>query len=98
MKDAWKSFAASCIAWSMSMIYISEPARAIDCRGEDYMEQRAARRKPVLWSGRLHRDGRVMECQTIHISAGGARIRISERFAINSTVLLVVDRVGAFPG
>jgi PilZ domain len=62
------------------------------------MEQRVRRRKPVLWSARLHRDGRVLECQTLHISAGGARIRISERFAINSTVVLVIDRVGVFPG
>jgi PilZ domain len=35
---------------------------------------------------------------SLHISAGGARIRISERFEINSTVVLVVDRLGAFPG
>ena len=62
------------------------------------MEQRVRRRKPVLWSARLHRDGRVLECQALHISAGGARIRIGERFAINSTVVLVIDRVGAFPG
>jgi hypothetical protein len=80
------------------MIYISEPARATYCQGEDYMEQRVSRRKPVLWSARLHRDGRVLECQTLHISADGARIRIGERFAINSTVVLVIDRVGAFPG
>ena len=52
----------------------------------------------MLWSARLHRDGRVLECPTLHISAGGARIRISQRFEINSTVVLVIDRVGAFPG
>jgi hypothetical protein len=80
------------------MIYISEPARAIYCRGEDYMEQRLRGRKSVLWSARLYRDGRVLECPTLHISAGGGRIRISERFEINSTVVLVIDRVGAFPG
>jgi hypothetical protein len=62
------------------------------------MDQRVYRRKPVLWSARLHRDGRVLECPTLHISAGGARIRISQRFEINSTVVLVIDRVGAFPG
>ena len=62
------------------------------------MEQRVSRRKPVLWSAKLHRDGRVLECLTLHISAGGARIRISERFEINSTVVLVIDRLGAFPG
>ena len=62
------------------------------------MEQRVRGRKSVLWSARLHRDGRVLECPTLHISAGGARIRISERFEINSTVVLVIDRVGAFPG
>ena len=62
------------------------------------MEQRVRGRKSVLWSARLQRDGRVLECPTFHISAGGARIRISERFEINSTVVLVIDRVGAFPG
>jgi PilZ domain len=62
------------------------------------MEQRAHRRKPVLWSARLHRDGRVLECAALHISAGGARIRIRERFRIDSTVVLVIDRLGAFPG
>jgi PilZ domain len=62
------------------------------------MEQRVRRRKPVLWSATLHRDGRVLECPTLHISAGGARIRTSDRFEINSTVVLVIDRVGAFPG
>ena len=50
-----------------------------------------------------------MECQiaprrpgsgisTFHISAGGARIRIRERFEINSTVVLMIERLGAFPG
>src|SRR5262245_46786250 len=77
---------------------MSEPARAIYCRGENYMEQRVSRRKPVLWSAKLHRDGRVLECLTLHISAGGARIRISERFEVHSTVVLVIDRLGAFPG
>ena len=62
------------------------------------MEQRVSRRKPVLWSAKLHCDGRVLECLTLHTSAGGARIRISERFEINSTVVLMIDRVGAFPG
>ena len=52
----------------------------------------------MLWSARLHRDGRVLECQTLRISAGGARIKIGERFAIKPTVVLVIDRVGAFPG
>jgi hypothetical protein len=52
----------------------------------------------VLWSARLHRDGRVLECAALHISAGGARIRIRQRFEIDSTVVLVIDRVGAFPG
>jgi hypothetical protein len=62
------------------------------------MDQRVYRRKPVLWSARLHRDGRVLECAALHISAGGARIRIRQRFEIDSTVVLVIDRVGAFPG
>jgi hypothetical protein len=79
------------------MVYISEPTRNLLSRRR-YMEQRVGGRKSVLWSARLHRDGRVLECPTLHISAGGARIRISERFGVNSTVVLVIDRVGAFPG
>jgi PilZ domain len=63
-----------------------------------FMEQRTYKRKPVLWSARLHRDGRVLECAVLHISAGGARIRVRERFRIDSTVVLVIDRLGAFPG
>jgi hypothetical protein len=46
----------------------------------------------------LHRDGRVLECTALHISAGGARIRIHQRFEIDSTVVLVIDRLGVFPG
>jgi hypothetical protein len=62
------------------------------------MEQRTYKRKPVLWSARLHRDGRVLECAVLHISAGGARIRIHQRFDIDSTVVLMIDRLGTFPG
>jgi hypothetical protein len=59
---------------------------------------RTHQRKRVLWDAKLHQDGRIFECEAFHVSPGGARIRINERLAINSRVVLAINRGGSFPG
>ena len=54
--------------------------------------------KRVLWDAKLHQGARTFECEALHISPGGARIRINERLAINSRVMLAINRYGSFPG
>jgi hypothetical protein len=59
---------------------------------------RTHERKRVLWDAKLHLDGRIFECEAFHISPGGARVRINERLALNSRVVLAITRSGSFPG
>ena len=61
-------------------------------------EPRAAGRKRVLWSATLYENDRSLDCAACDISAGGAKIRISERLTVNSKVLLTIDRIGSFLG
>jgi hypothetical protein len=57
-----------------------------------------AGRKRVLWSATLHDNDRSLDCAACDISAGGAKIRISERLTVNSKVLLTIHRIGSFLG
>ena len=63
------------------------------------MIPRAHRRRKVLWNAELRReDGDVVGCQMLDISAGGARIRTEVQFPPGTSVDLIVERVGVFPG
>jgi PilZ domain len=60
-------------------------------------EIRAHKRKRVLWDATLHQDGRIWACEAVHISPGGVKIRIDQRLAIKSRVVIAIDRLGSFP-
>jgi hypothetical protein len=62
------------------------------------MLDRRIDKRRVLWNGKLHRDGYILECEIFDISAEGAKVRSIEHLAINSTVILEIDRLGMFPG
>ena len=62
------------------------------------LDRRVDKRRRVLWIGKLHRDGCILECEIFDISAEGAKIRGVKHLAINSTVVLEIDRLGMFPG
>ena len=59
---------------------------------------RAHERRLVLWNAKLHQNGRIWECKAVDISAGGAKIRIDERLAINWWVVLVIEGLRSFSG
>ena len=48
------------------------------------VDRRLDSRKKVIWNGRLHRDGGVLECEIVDISAEGARARLAVRMAVNA--------------
>ena len=62
------------------------------------LDPRTAGRKRVLWSATLHANDRSLACAACDISKGGARIRVAERLAVNSKVVLTIDRLGSFLG
>ena len=62
------------------------------------MIPRVHERRRVLWDGKLHTDGEVLECQVLAISAGGARVRIPSALSIGGCVLLFIPLLGSFPG
>ena len=62
------------------------------------LDRRLGTRKRVIWTAKLHRDGGILECEVFDISAEGAKARIEASPAINSTVVLEIDRLGMFPG
>lgn len=59
---------------------------------------RAHQRKQVLWNTELHQEGRIWPCKAVDISPRGAKIRIDERLAVGSWVVLVIEDLGSFPG
>jgi hypothetical protein len=62
------------------------------------VDRRLDSRKRVIWNGRLYRDGDVLECEIVDVSAEGARARLAVRMVVNATVVLEIDRLGMFPG
>ena len=59
---------------------------------------RAHDRKRVLWDVMLNQNGRIWKCTAFDVSPGGIKIRIAEPLAINSRVVIAIDRAGNFPG
>ena len=59
---------------------------------------RAHQRKQVSWDTELHQEGRIWPCKAVDVSPGGAKIRIDERLAVGSWVVLVIEDLGSFPG
>jgi hypothetical protein len=59
---------------------------------------RAHGRKAVLWDVVLNHNGRVWRSHAYDIAPGGIKIRISEPLAINSRVVIAIDRAGNLPG
>jgi hypothetical protein len=58
---------------------------------------RAHERRRVLWDVKLNQNGRIWTCNAFDISPGGMKIRIDEPLAVNSRVVVAIDRVGSFP-
>ena len=59
---------------------------------------RAHERKRVLWEVMVNQNGRMWKCTAFDISPGGVKIRIAQPLAINSRVVIAIDRAGNFPG
>ena len=59
---------------------------------------RAHDRKRVIWDVMLNQSGRSWRCHAFDISPGGIKIRIAEPLAINSRVVVAIERAGNFPG
>ena len=62
------------------------------------VNRRVDSRRTVIWSGRLHRDGGVVECEIFDVSPEGAKARLAAHMAVNATVILEIDRLGMFAG
>ena len=59
---------------------------------------RAHQRRRVLWHADLHVGGRSWECKVVDVSPGGVKIMINDALAINSRVIIAIERAGTFPG
>jgi hypothetical protein len=59
---------------------------------------RAHERRRVLWSIQLQQGKRVFQGEAIDVSARGAKVRVTERFQINSEVVLTLAGLGSFRG
>jgi PilZ domain len=59
---------------------------------------RAHERRRVLWTVQLQQGHRVSQGEAIDVSAWGAKVRVSERFQMNSEVVLTIAGLGSFQG
>ncbi len=55
-------------------------------------------RYQTLCPGKFYTGGRVVDCDVLNISAGGAKIRLARQVEATSQVRLRIDRVGEFSG
>jgi len=55
-------------------------------------------RRRVLWAVQLEHGNRVSDGEALDISTRGAKVRVSERFEINSKVVLIIAELGRFAG
>ncbi len=64
----------------------------------DYSDRRHAPRTSVLWSGKLHSAGQMVDCTVLNVSAGGAQIRCEKAYEFGLNVILYLDDFGELAG
>jgi len=62
-----------------------------------WAERRQFRRKAVIWAARLDTPNGTLDCITLDLSLGGARLRLSEPVGLLEHVTLILDKFGRFP-
>lgn len=66
----------------------------VSIEGADYNERRHAPRTSVLWSGKLHSAGQMVNCTVLNISARGAQVRCETLYDFGLNVILYIDGLG----
>ena len=61
-----------------------------------WAERRQFRRKAVIWAAKLETPNGTLDCITLDLSLGGARLRISEPVGLLQQVTLVLGKFGKF--
>jgi hypothetical protein len=63
---------------------------------EELASLRRTVRKLVLWAAKIEAGGRNHDCVVVDLSLGGARLHMASPIAKGESVLLTVQRFGAF--
>jgi len=71
----------------------AEPPRPLMTRAD----LRQFRRKAVIWAAKLETEHGTLDCITLDLSLGGARLRCDPRVALLERATLVLDKFGRFP-
>ena len=81
-----------------SPLAAKEQALSAAERQELWKERRRFRRKPVILASTLETRQGTLQCVTLDLSLGGARIRVHEKLEPLELITLVLGKFGRFPG
>ena len=95
---AWRNGANVGIKFHEELSDVAGIVEAISIEGGDYNERRHAPRTSVLWSGKLHSAGQMVDCSVLNVSARGAQIRCEKPCEFGLNVILYIDGRGELAG
>lgn len=64
----------------------------------DPSDRRRFPRTAVLWSGKIAAEGAEASCVVLNLSAGGAKVRVSDQAGFGDDITVTVGRFGDFCG
>ncbi len=96
--EAWRDDDVAGLRFDAPAKAIAHLMRHLESAEPSVMEQRRFRRCAVLWSACVFSGGRTMDATVLNVSAGGARIRISETAVLDDRATLSINRFGDFAG
>ncbi len=95
---AWRNGANVGIKFYEEQQDVTRIVEAITTDVADYGDRRHAPRTSVLWSGKLHSAGQMVDCTVLNVSAGGAQIRCEKAYEFGLNVILYLDDFGELAG
>lgn len=74
----------------------SKPMKAQNAASD--AERRRRPRSAVIWSAKLHCEGRVLDCVILNLSGTGAKVRTKDRVEADTPIILQGERFGMLRG
>ena len=96
--EAWREDDLAGLRFDAPAKAVAGLMRHLEAVEPSVMEQRRFRRCAVLWSACVFSGGRTMDATVLDISAGGARIRLSNMAVLDDRATLSINRYGDFAG
>lgn len=96
--EAWREDDLAGLRFDAPAKTVAQLLRHVESVEPSVMEQRRFRRCAVMWSACVFSAGRTIGATVLNVSAGGARIRLSDTAMLDDRATLSIKRFGDFAG